>query len=88
MEIFWGALGVIAWVGWSFTRDKKWQKPIFYWFVMVQICLVSAFLMVKSLQASQQPSAFLDDMLKKTIESYSLPYLNKTGPLPWEFGFA
>ena len=88
MEILWGALGVIAWVGWSFTRDKKWQKPILYWFVLVQICLVSAFLIVKSLQASQQPSAFLDDMLKKTIESYSLPYPNKTVSLPWEYGFA
>ena len=60
MEIFWGALGVIAWVGWSFTRNRPWQKPILYWFVLVQICLITAILMVKSSQASEQPSAFVD----------------------------
>ena len=59
MEIFWGVVGVIAWVGWSFTRDMKWQKPIFYWFVLVQICLVTAALMVKSSQASEQANALL-----------------------------
>ena len=66
MEIFWGVVGVIAWVGWSFTRDRKWQKPILYWFVLVQICLITAFLMVKSSQASEQSSAFVDCMVNKT----------------------
>ena len=28
MEIFWGVVGVISWVGWSFTRDRQWQKPM------------------------------------------------------------
>jgi len=66
MEIFWGVVGVIAWVGWSFTRDKQWQKPILYWFVLVQICLVTAVLMVKSSQASEQPNPFVDFMVSKT----------------------
>ena len=48
MEMFWGFVGVIAWVGWSFTREKQWQKPILYWFVLIQICLVTAFLMAKA----------------------------------------
>ena len=60
MEIFWGVVGVIAWVGWSFTRDKKWQTPIFYWFILVQICLVTAVLMIKSSQAGKQLSTFVD----------------------------
>ena len=63
MEIFWGVVGVIAWVGWSFTRNRQWQKPILYWFVLVQICLVTAVLMVKSSQASEQPSSFVDCMV-------------------------
>ena len=66
MEIFWGIVGVIAWVSWSFTRDRKWQKPILYWFVLVQICLVTAVLMVKSSRASEQPSAIVDCMVNKT----------------------
>ena len=66
MEIFWGVVGVIAWVGWSFTRDKQWQKPMLYWFVLVQICLVTAVLMVKSSRAIEQPSAFVDYMVSKT----------------------
>jgi hypothetical protein len=66
MELFWGVVGVIAWVGWSFTRDRQWQKPVLYWFVLVQICLVTAILMVRSLQASEQSSAFVDCMVSKT----------------------
>jgi hypothetical protein len=72
MEIFWGVVGVIAWVGWSFTRDRKWQKPILYWFVLVQICLITAILMVKSSQASEQPSAFVDCMLNKTKDIFPM----------------
>ena len=70
MEIFWGVVGVIAWVGWSFTRDRQWQKPILYWFVLVQICLVTAVLMVKSSKASEQPSAFVDCMVNKTKDIF------------------
>ena len=70
MDIFWGVVGVIAWVGWSFTRDRKWQKPILYWFVLVQICLITAILMVKSSQASEQPSAFFDCMVNKTKDIF------------------
>ena len=70
MEIFWGVVGVIAWVGWSFTRDRKWQKPILYWFVLVQICLITAILMVKSSQASEQSSAFVDCMVNKTKDIF------------------
>lgn len=66
MEIFWGIVGIIAWVIWSFTRNRKWQKPILYWFVLVQICLVTAVLMVKSSRASEQPSTIVDCMLNKT----------------------
>ena len=70
MEIVWGVVGVIAWVGWSFTRDRQWQKPILYWFVLVQICLVTAVLMVKSSKASEQPSAFVDCMVNKTKDIF------------------
>jgi hypothetical protein len=70
MEIFWGVVGIIAWVGWSFTRDRQWQKPLLYWFVLVQICLVTAVLMVKSSQASEQPSAFVDCMASKTKDIF------------------
>ena len=66
MELLWGVVDVIAWVGWSFTRDRQWQKPVLYWFVLVQICLVTAILMVRSLQASEQSSAFVDFMVSKT----------------------
>ena len=88
MELFWAVIGVISWVGWSFTRDSKWQKPILYWFVLVQICLVTAVLMVKSSQASQQSSAFIDYLVRKMIESYSSPYPNETVSLSWEYGLA
>ena len=70
MEIFWGIVGVIVWVGWSFTRDRQWQKPILYWFVLVQICLVTAILMVKSSQANEQPSAFVNCMVSKTKDIF------------------
>jgi len=70
MEIFWGFVGVIAWVGWSFTRNRQWQKPILYWFVLVQICLITAVLMVKSSRASEQPSAFVDCMVNKTKDIF------------------
>ena len=53
-------VGVIAWVGWSFARGRQWQKPILYWFVLVQICVVTAFLMVKSSWASEQPIVVFD----------------------------
>ena len=66
MELLWGVVGVIAWVGWSFTRDRQWQNPILYWCVLVQICLVTAVLMVKSSRASEQPSSFVDYMVNKT----------------------
>ena len=77
MELLWGAVGVIAWVGWSFTRDKQWQKPILYWFVLVQICLVTAVLMMKSAQASKRSIAFCHDMVNKTHDLYSVSYLNE-----------
>jgi hypothetical protein len=73
MEIFWGVVGVIAWVGWSFTRDRQWQKPILYWFVLVQICLVTAVLMVKSSKASEQPSAFVSCMETNVIKIFHPP---------------
>ena len=82
MELLWGAVGVIAWVGWSFTRDKQWQKPILYWFVLVQICLVTAVLMMKSSQASNHSIAFFHDMVNKTHDLYSVRYLNETGYYP------
>ena len=69
MELLWGVVGVIAWVGWSFTRDRQWQKPVLYWFVLVQICLVTAILMVRSLQASEHSSAFVDCMVSKTKDT-------------------
>ena len=70
VELLWGVLGVIAWVGWSFTCDKRWQKPILYWFVLAQICLVTAVLMVKSSQASEQPTAFVNLMTSKTKDIF------------------
>ena len=88
MEIFWGVVGVIAWVGWSFTRDRKWQKPILYWFVLVQICLITAILMVKSSHASEQPSAFIDCMASKPkgifplMPNSVLPILNLQAQIP------
>ena len=79
MEIFWGVVGVIAWVGWSFTRNRQWQKPILYWFVLVQICLVTAVLMVKSSRASEQPSSFVDCMVNKT-EGISTTMIDSVSP--------
>ena len=66
MELLWGVVGVIAWVGWSFTRDRQWQNPILYWFVLVQICLVTAVLLVKSSSASERSSVFVDFKVSKT----------------------
>ena len=66
MKLFWGVVGVIAWVGWSFTRDRQWQNPILYWFVLVQICLVTAVLLVKSSSVSERSSVFVDFKVSKT----------------------
>ena len=48
MEALWLIIGIFAWVCWSQTRDKPWQSPILYWFILVQICLVTSVAMIKA----------------------------------------